>query len=203
MALIDADPDQNLIRLITPIAENWYVQVPNPKTKRIDHSVRVFPQDQWQVAVNGKYDIVIIDYSPVFDKNPLELIKKTDFFITPVSLSPLELGEKAEIFHRTQQQIRNINKNARVLALINNIPKDLIKDQKNLLMTLQTVAKNIIKEPLTCVIEPQKCAIRNSQLLANWGKAPNLAFIDFAGKCYPREDFLRLADFIENSEFNN
>lgn len=203
IALIDADPDQNLTRLVTPIAENWYIQVPNPKTKAIDCTVRIFPLSQWQEAINGKYEIIITDCSPTFDKNPMQLMQQTQFFVVPVQLSPLNLGEKADIFHRTQQYIRTINTDTQILALINDYPKDLTKDQKNLALTLKTVVNKIINEPRTHLINPQECAIRSSQLLANWGKAPNLAFINVAGKCHPREDFLKLADVIDNNEFNN
>lgn len=196
VAIIDAD--QNLDRIA---GIHGHVQVPNVRTKE-PHVLQVFNVEGWAQAEHGEYRIVITDCSPTFEKNPESLMNKTSVFISPVHLSPLNLGIHGEVFHRTYGAIRKANKDAHILALVNDYPRDLTRNQDQLMTTLRLVTRTIINDSLTSLIEPKECVIRSSQLLGNWGHKPDLAFIGQAGRCYPREDFLKLADYIEENIFS-
>lgn len=53
-------------------------------------------------------------------------------------------------------------------------------------------------------IDPKYASIRESRLLKNWGIEPDLSFKMFGGRCYPRDDFLNLADYLlEHIDINN
>lgn len=156
-------------------------------------------------------NIIICDCNPDFNNNPKELIAKFDYCIIPTSLNPLGINKNADVIKRTFDEIRSINKNAKLFVLINNYyPHGQNDEKKSRNERLNTILKSnferFIKKDSKCLyIDPiDDFAIRFSQSLWFWGfdtlieeQEPCLAFKKFAGISHPKADFISLAGYIE------
>lgn len=188
--IVDGDPEGNLYRLTGDTAI-----VPNTRLGK-SMAVSVSKMSDWSNNKDHDTSITIFDCSPALERNNLELLKKTESFIIPTWLkSPLQIGNRAEVLLRTINQIRKYNEAANIFILFNNY-SPLTRETKNRLR----IIKNIISDKTDnkCfVIDPEEeISIRYSKLLENWGSEPDLAFKSVAGRCYPREDFLELSEYL-------
>lgn len=198
VALLDIDPEYNL-HLLTN-ANN--LTIPNQKTGK-NHDLKVFKAQEWAEQHNNQYDVVIADCSPAFTLNPEKIMRETDIFICPVVLSPLSIGHNAEVLNRSYQQIRAINKNAKIFVLINNFKTELSSVTIRLMAVIRTLLTKVINDPNFQLIPTETVAIRESNLLKNFGESSKLEFLNVAGRCYPRQDFLALADYLLENEHLN
>jgi len=187
--IIDGDPEENLYRLT-----GKHAIVPNSRTGK-STTVNVCKMSDWDVNKENEGVITVIDCSPSFERNNADLLKKTASFIIPTSLSPLEVGNRAEVLLRTVEQIRACNAKASIFILINKYYKLSVKDRQRYLDVKKMIAD--LEDDKCCLIDPEKeVSIRESKILRNWGSEPDLAFKTIAGRCYPRDDFLQLTEFL-------
>ncbi|MGL5922519.1 MAG: restriction endonuclease, partial [Chroococcidiopsis sp.] len=151
--------------------------------------------------------IVICDCSPALERNPRELIEKFDYCIIPTTLNPLGINKHGIVIQDTVQKIRNINQAAHLFVLVNNFRDPGIRRFKILKESFLSVYKHISQndEKFHC-IDPEQVCIRTSDQLYYWGihilenpdnPSSELAFQLIGGKCYPRDDFISLVDYIE------
>lgn len=198
VALLDIDPECNL-HLLTRTGS---LVVPNQKTGN-NHEISVVKSFDWFSKGNKKYDIIVADCSPAFSLNPEKVISETDIFICPVMLSPLSIGFNAEVINRSYQQIRGINKKAKIFVLINSYKSNSSVMAVRLLVAIRVLLEKVINDPSFKLINPDDIAIRESALLKSFGETPKLEFLNVAGRCYPRQDFLALADYLLENEYIN
>ncbi len=198
IALLDIDPECNL-HLPTLSGS---LSVPNQKTGQ-NYEINVIKGHEWGQKSNQQYDVVVADCSPVFSLNPQDIMQETNIFICPVILSPLSVGHSAEVLNRSYQQIRAINKHARIFVLINAFKPEMSTIAVKLLFIIKTLIQKVISDPNFQLIYPEIVAIRESALLKNFGENPKLEFLNVAGRCYPRQDFLGLADYLLENEYLN
>ena len=187
--IVDGDPEANLYRLTGDTAI-----VPNTRLGK-SIAVNVSKMSDWSNNKDHDTSITIFDCSPAIERNNLELLKKTEIFIIPTWLkSPLQIGNRAEVLLRTINQIRKYNKTANIFILFNNY-SPLTTKTKNRLRTIKEIISN--ENDTKCfVIDPEEVSIRYSKLLESWGNEPDLAFESVGGRCYPREDFLKLSEYL-------
>lgn len=200
VALVDLDPEQNLQKLVGD-----GVFVPNPKG--VGTTIEVFDGRDWHEDSARDSKIVICDCSPALERNPVQLIEKFHYCIIPTTLNPLGINKHGKVILDTVQQIRQINRNAHLFVLVNNF-KDPGRQRLRLLKKtyLETYkAVSQIDDKFHC-IDPDDVCIRASDQLFYWGlhilenpenPSGRLAFDLIGGKCYPRDDFINLADYIE------
>lgn len=200
VALIDLDPQKNLTTLLGD-----GVMLPDAQNEP-GHTVTVYHIDEWDDA-NPPDDVrmVVCDCSPVFDKNPVNLIEKFSYCIIPTTLNPLGLNKNGYVIKNTLAEIRRANKDAHLFVLINNYFED------------ETIRSRVLKEeykryfaelseqdPRFYFIDPEEAAIRNSKQLFYWGYhvysggRPELAFTPIGGRCFPKADFLNLLNYLED-----
>ncbi|HEY9801327.1 MAG TPA: restriction endonuclease [Leptolyngbyaceae cyanobacterium] len=200
VALVDLDPEENLQKLVGD-----GVYVPNPKG--VGTSVQVFKADDWHEDSARDCQIVICDCSPALERNPKELIKRLNYCIIPTTLNPLGINKHGKVIQDTVKEIRQINQDANLFVLVNNFKDPGIKRLRLLKQVYFSAYEEISKtdNKFHC-IDPEEVCIRSSDLLYYWGihilenpvnPASRLAFDLIGGRCYPREDFINLADYIE------
>lgn len=200
VALVDLDPEQNLQKLV-----GESVFVPNPKG--VDTTIQVFDGKDWNEDAARDCQIVICDCSPALERNPPELIKRLDYCIIPTTFNPLGISKHGKVIQETVKQIREINNLAHLFVLVNNFKDPGIKRLRLLKEVYYNAYKEISKidNKFHC-IDPEEVCIRASDLLYYWGihilenpenPSSRLAFDLVGGRCYPREDFINLADYIE------
>lgn len=198
VALLDLDPECNL-HLLTSADS---LKIPNQKTGKT-YELKVFKEKEWLENSNNQYDLIITDCSPAFKLNPEKIMQETDIFICPVVLSPLSIGPNAEVLNRSYQQIRAINKNAKIFVLINNFKTEPSSISIRLTAVIKTLLNKVINDPNFQLIPTEVAAIRESNLLKHFGENSKLEFLNVAGRCYPRQDFLALADYLLENEYLN
>ncbi|MDF5716210.1 MAG: restriction endonuclease [Rhizonema sp. NSF051] len=200
VALVDLDPEQNLQRLVGD-----GVFVPNPKG--VGTSIEVFDGKDWHEEAARDSKIVICDCSPALERNPRQLIEKFHYCIIPTTLNPLGINKHGKVIKDTVKGIREINEQAHLFVLVNNF-KDPGARRLQLLKntyfeTYQEVRQT--DDKFHC-IDPEEVCIRASDLLYYWGihilenpenPSSKLAFDLIGGRCFPRDDFINLADYIE------
>lgn len=200
VALVDLDPEQNLQKLVGD-----GVFVPNPKG--IGTTIEVYDGKDWCEDSARDCKIVICDCSPALERNPKELVDKFDYCIIPTTLNPLGLNKHGKVIQDTVKKIREINKNAHLFVLANSFKDPGYKRFQLLKKVFLDTYKEISKtdDKFHC-IDPEKACIRASDQLYYWGihvlenpenPRSELAFNLIGGRCYPREDFINLADYIE------
>ncbi|WP_448274775.1 nucleotide-binding protein [Nostoc sp. DSM 114160] len=200
VALVDLDPEQNLQKLVGD-----GVFVPNPKG--VGTTIQVFDGNDWNEDAARDCQIVICDCSPALERNPSELVKRLDYCIIPTTFNPLGISKHGKVIQDTVKEIREINNLAHLFVLVNNFKDPGIKRLKLLKQVYSNAYKEISKvdKKFHC-IDPEEVCIRTSDLLYYWGihilenpenPASRLAFDLVGGRCYPREDFINLADYIE------
>ncbi len=200
VALVDLDPEQNLQKLV---GDGIYV----PKARSAGTSIEVYDARDWDENAARDCKIVICDCSPALERNPKELVERFDYCIIPTTLNPLGINKHGKVIQGTVKEIRGINKNAHLFVLINNFKDPGIKRLKLLKHAFLDTYKEISQadDKFHC-IDPEKVCIRTSDQLYYWGihilensenPSSELAFQLIGGKCYPRDDFINLADYIE------
>lgn len=187
--IIDGDPEENLYRLTGDNAT-----VPNSRTGQ-NSIIKVSKISDWNANTAQKESITVFDCSPAFERNSLDLLKKTESFIIPTSLSPLEVGNNAEVLLRTIEQIRECNTTASIFILLNKYYAQNKKDKKRY-QDIKIIISSL-KDNKCLLIDPEEdVSIRESRILRNWGAEPDLAFKTVAERCYPRDDFLKLTEYL-------
>ncbi|MCC5635972.1 AAA family ATPase [Nostoc sp. CHAB 5844] len=200
VALVDLDPEENLQKLVGD-----GVFVPNPKGAGTN--IQVFKADDWHEDSARDCQIVICDCSPALERNPPELVNRLNYCIIPTTLNPLGINKHGKVIQETVREIRQINKTAHLFVLVNNFKDPGVKRFRLLKQVYLSAYTEIRKtdNKFHC-IDPEEVCIRASDLLYYWGihilenpenPASRLAFDLIGGRCYPREDFINLADFIE------
>ncbi len=198
VALIDLDRQQNMKKLL---GEGVYL----PATKgELGSVISVLSHEDWDENDYKETKIVVCDCNPEFDANPAEFIKKFDYCLIPTTLNPLGINKNADVIKRTFDEIRSVNKNARLFVLINNLQPDEDNRNEFLSQILKTQFKQMReKDSLIHYIDPAETAIRFSKQLLYWGfhifenSKPQLAFRTVGRYSYPRMDFLKLVDYLE------
>lgn len=200
VALVDLDPEENLQKLV---GDGVYV----PNSKGVGTSVQVFKAEDWHEDSARDCQIVICDCSPALERNPKELVKRLNYCIIPTTLNPLGINKHGKVIQETVREIREINHDADLFVLINNFKDPGIRRLRLLKEVYSAAYEEISKtdKKFHC-IDPEEVCIRSSDLLYYWGihvlenpvnPASRLAFDLIGGRCYPREDFINLADYIE------
>ncbi len=201
IALVDLDPEQNLHKLVGD-----GVYVPNPGG--VGNTIEVFDGKDWHEDAARNCQIVICDCSPALERNPEEIIKKLNYCIIPTTLNPLGLSKHGRVIQETVRKIRGLNKDANLFVLVNNFkdprsPAKLKILKKAFFESYKTISQ--IDSKFDC-IDPEEVCIRASDQLYYWGlhlledpdnSRSELAFKLIGGRCYPRDDFINLADYIE------
>lgn len=201
VALVDLDPEENLQKLVGD-----GVYVPNPKG--VGTSVQVFKADDWHEDCARDCQIVICDCSPALERNPEKLLNRLNYCIIPTTLNPLGINKHGKVIQDTVKEIRQINQDANLFVLVNNFKDPGIKRLRLLKQVYFAAYEEISQtdKKFYC-IDPEEVCIRSSDLLYYWGihvlenpvnPASRLAFDLIGGRCYPREDFINLADYIES-----
>jgi chromosome partitioning protein len=122
----------------------------------------------------------------------------------PTTLNPLGINKNADVIKRTFNFIRRENHEASLMVLINNLHSEEEKRNRLLNQVLKTQFKQIAERDGNChYIDPSEVAIRFSKQLMYWGfhlfdeTKPSLAFRTIGRYSYPRMDFLKLVDYLE------
>jgi chromosome partitioning protein len=199
VALIDLDPQKNLTTLL-----DEGVSLPGAKGQP-GHQVRIFNIEKWDdFSPPDEIKMVVCDCSPVFEENPIELIKKFSYCLIPTTLNPLGLSKNGFVIKNTLKAIRSVNRDAHIFVLINNYFKDEAQKAQVLKEEYKKYfAKLSEHEEHFHFIDPDEASIRNSRQLFYWGyhiysgEKPELAFTPIGGKCTPKADFLNLLDYLE------
>lgn len=187
--IIDGDPEENLYRLT-----GKSTIVPNSRTGK-NTTINVSKVSDWDSTAPHKESITVFDCSPAFERNSLDLLKKTESFIIPTSLSPLDIGNKAEVLLRTIEQIRECNTKASIFIILNKYYAKNKRDQQRY-KDIKIIISNL-KDGKCLLIDPEEeVSIRESRILRNWGSESDLGFKTVAGRCYPRDDFLKLTEYL-------
>lgn len=200
VALVDLDPEQNLQKLVGD-----GIFVPNPRG--MGTTIEVFDGRDWHEDSARDCKIVICDCSPAIERNPTNLVEKFHYCIIPTTLNPLGINKHGKVIRDTVTEIRHINKNAHLFVLVNNFKNPGSQKLSLLRKVYFETYKDILKtdEKFHC-IDPKEVCIRTSEQLYYWGihilenpenPSSRLAFDLIGGKCYPRDDFISLADYIE------
>ena len=206
--LLDLDPDRNLRKLFSQDVndEDASIFIPPLEQNETGTTVTVLNADEWQPEDYPDIKIVICDCSPVLTENPQFLVEKFDYCIIPTTLNPLGVSKHGDVIVRTFKHIRQLNSKTEMFTLINNYhsSKDFAKKNEVLRDHLQISLSQYIANDSKCkFIDPDAAKVRYSKSLLYWGyhivegTKPQLAFNKIGGRCYPRTDFLQLAEYLE------
>lgn len=201
IALVDLDPEQNLQKLV---GDGVFVPIPNG----IGTTITVFDGQDWHEDAARDCQIVICDCSPALERNPEELVQKFDYCIIPTTLNPLGINKHGKVIEGTVKEIRTINEKAHLFVIVNNFKQPGTNHLRILKKAFFDAYKKISKtdDKFHC-IDPEEVCIRASDQLYYWGihllenpddSPSELAFKLIGGKCHPREDFIKLSDYIES-----
>lgn len=197
VSLVDLDHQRNLSKLLGDS-----VTMP-PADGYRGATIDVGDANTWnQGKKRTKY--VVCDCNPEFDANPIDFVKRFDYCIVPTNLSPLGINKNADVIVRTFELIRKVNDSAHLFVLLNGVQAE--ERKRN------AVLNKVLKEQLTSIadrdkrchyIDPSDVAIRFSKQLLYWGyhlfdgTPPTLGFKRYGKSSYPRMDFLKLVDYLE------
>lgn len=206
--LLDLDPDRNLRKLFSQDIddEDASIFIPPINLNETGTTITVLNSNEWNPKDYPDTKIIICDCSPVLTENPKSLVEKFDYCIIPTTLNPLGVSKHGDVIIRTFKHIRKLNSQAEMFALINNYHsgQDFAKKNQVLRHHLQeNLSKYTSSDPKCKLIDPDAAKIRYSKSLLYWGyhivegTKPQLAFNKVGGKCYPRTDFLQLAEYLE------
>ncbi|MBP5972328.1 AAA family ATPase [Brasilonema sp. CT11] len=200
VALVDLDPEQNLQKLVGD-----GVFVPNARGRGT--TIEVFDGRDWHEDSARDCRIVICDCSPALERNPTNLLEKLHYCIIPTTLNPLGLNKHGQVIRDTVTEIRHINKKAHLFVLVNNFKNPGYQKLSLLRKVYLDTYKDILtRDDKFHCIDPEEVCIRASEQLYYWGihilenpenPSSKLAFDLIGGRCYPRDDFISLADYIE------
>jgi len=186
--IIDGDPELNLHRVTGGVAI-----APNIRSGK-DSIIKVSKEADWKEEDDRGSAVTILDCSPALERNNVALLKKTASFIIPTSISPLEIGNNAEVLIRSVEQIRKYNTKASIFMLMNKYSKFKQSEIQRFNNVKQFIEE--IDDKKVFLLSPDLVNIRESQLLKTWGEKPDLSFRTVGGRCYPRDDFLTLSEFL-------
>lgn len=199
VVLVDLDRQSNLRKLL---GGEVYLPQTNGAT---GSNITVLNHSEWNDEANKENKIVICDCNPEFSSNPLDFIRKFDYCLVPTTLNPLGINKNADVIKRTFLEIRRVNQKAELFVLINNYHSDEATRNVTLNSMLREQFRTLTDNDPKChYIDPENVAIRFSKHLWYWGyhlvdnASPQLAFRSIGGKSYPRTDFLKLVDYLEN-----
>ena len=209
VALLDLDPQKNLAKLFARDKE----EQPSIFVKSVHKGqegtvITVFDYEEWLEGERAE-KVVICDCNPTLEENPEELIRELDYVLIPTTLNPMGVGRKSDVIDRTFNAIRKTNNKAEMFVLVNLMTYD--KRYRQRLHLLFDALKKKLDSRLTPeqgmhLIDPfEQCSIRRSDSLCYWGmhivtgEPPTLALNSQANSAV-RNDFLALADFLENHE---
>ncbi len=197
--LIDLDRQSNLRKLLGD-----GVYLPGSKGN-VGATITVLNHDEWHEADYPDVKVVICDCSPEYDANPEEFIKQFTYCIIPTTLNPLGINKNADVIKRTFKALRKANSTAELFVLINNYHGDEDKRNEVLNDILKAELQELAADDPKChYIDPETVAIRFSKQLLYWGyhlvekSKPQLAFREIAGRSFPKADFLKLLDYLED-----
>ncbi len=197
VALIDLDPQKNLNTLLP---EGVFLKGNSAKP---GHTISVFYHGEWDSNESDE-KIIVCDCSPDFNSNPVEIMKKLNYCIIPTTLNPLGVNKNGHVITSTIDKIRSINKDAFLFVLINNYFDDDTQKSNVLKREYKKIFDSLEKmDDKFKFIDPDECSIKNSKMLFYWGyhlytgNLGELAFSPVGGKCAPKENFLRLVNFLE------
>ncbi len=209
--LLDLDPDKNLRKLFLHADEDEMdaasLYVPPRRRGSIGANITVLNHDEWDEKNYKDIKIVICDCSPVLSENPQELIKKFDYCIIPVTLNPLGIAKNGDVAIRTFQHVREVNDKAEMFVVLNAYDSSQTMAAKSRIIfshLKNKINEYAINDPKCKLVNPQDAKIRYSRALLYWGyhvidgSEPKLAFNEIAGISHPRDDFLQLAEYLEN-----
>ncbi len=199
VALIDLDPQHHL-NILLP--EGIYLP---RKPPNLGSTINVFNYDEYDPSFKERF--VICDCSPDFQNNPPAIMEKLNYCIIPTMLNPLGLNKNGHVIVSTLEKIRSLNKNAQLMVLINSLYNEKTTELIRVLkQEYQKLFKKLeAKDKRFKFIDPEECAIRFSKQLFYWGShiymggESELAFKTIGGRCLPKEDFLRLVEYLEES----
>jgi chromosome partitioning protein len=199
VALIDLDPQQHLNQLLP---EGIYIPKQPP---HLGGTINVFHYEEYDTSFKERF--VICDCSPELNNNPPEIVEKFNYCLVPTTLNPLGINKNGHVITSTFENLRNLNSEAYLFVLINNF---LPAQKSQIIRILKREYQKIFRELETederfRFIPPEECAIRYSQQLFYWGShlymdiETELAFQTNGGRCLPKEDFLRLVEYLEET----
>lgn len=149
--------------------------------------------------------IIICDCAPDPDSNPVEIVRKFDYCIIPIMLTPLGISKNCSIVNQTCAAIGKHNGHAKTFIVINNLVGKGGQVGEKLNYTLKRFLIDGLNFIGNChYIDPYKnFAIHHSQALMNWGfetvtgdGPPQLGFTK-NGTTQSKKEFLCLAEYIQ------
>ncbi len=199
VSLVDLDHQQNLSKLL---GKGVYLP---PIGDHRGSRIEVGDANTWRQGTQKRTKYAVFDCNPEFDANPVEFLRRFDYCIVPTNLSPLGINKNADVIKRTFDLIRKENKTAHLFVLLNGVQAEEAKRNRILNEVLKTQFKEFSARDNKChYIDPSHVAIRFSKQLLYWGfhlfdgGPPTLGFRTFGRYSYPRMDFLKLVDYLEN-----
>ncbi len=206
--LLDLDPERNLRKLFSQDVdgEDASIFVPPINDREPGTTITVLNHDEWTPEDYPDTKIIICDCSPVLNQNPQSLVEKFDYCLIPTTLNPLGVSKNCDVIIRTFEHIRELNSQVEMFALINNYHADKSFAKRNQMLKhhlKKSLAKYTSVDSKCKLIDPDAANIRYSTSLLYWGyhivegTEPQLAFKPHGGRCYPRSDFLQLAEYLE------
>lgn len=209
--LVDLDPDRNLRKLFiedqSADDETASLYVPAHRKGFIGSTITVLNAEEWDEHAYPEIKVVICDCSPVLSENPARFVRRFDYCLIPTTLNPLGIAKNGDVITRTFRHIREANRKADLLVLINcyNDDGSFVRRNRLLLTALdQTISAYRKEDPNCQLIHPLDAKIRRNDNLLYWGfhivdgTKPRLAFNEILGRSVPRTDFLQLAEYLEN-----
>jgi chromosome partitioning protein len=208
VTLLDLDPDQNLRKLFQRDPRDpdgdASLYVPPRRHGLEGATITVLPHHQWHEDENRAARLVICDCSPVLHENPEELIRRFDYVIVPTTLNPLGISKHSDVIVRTFQHLRGLNEKAEMFVILNNYYSDKKRNTVLFQLLKRDLAPVLHRDRKCHLVAPRAVRIRYSVSLFYWGyhivegTLPELAFNEYGGRSHPREDFLALAEYLEN-----
>jgi len=195
VALVDLDPQKNLSSLIAKKAIHY---------RSKGSFISVYTKEDWTSPKEPNF--VLYDFSPDFESNPKEIIKKMDYLIIPYNLSPLSLGVDGVVLKKSIQNIRSINPDAYLITILNNnVPPEAISSRIDIILRVisQKVFKPLKSRKNIYFIDPKELTIPFNKALYHWGlqalKGERVSFVfGSKGTTELRTEFSKLVDVIIN-----
>jgi chromosome partitioning protein len=188
-ALVDCDPEHHLTKLLDPdILEKGEGE--GIILDETEKPLICYTKEKWKEEEQNIYPVVIYDCAPSKESNDPSIFKNSDFCIIPINLCPLGVGKNIDVIKDTFQYLQKINPKIQCLVLINN----RLNREHKVAIELKEKLINEVQKYGAHLIEPD---IRHSEQLYYWGaESRKLAFKEIAGKCYPKQDFTILAEWL-------
>ncbi len=150
--------------------------------------------------------VIICDCNPSTDANPAPMIRKFNYCIIPLMLTPLGINKNSAVVNETCATINKENPHAKIFILINNLmTKEKSKSEKLNNYLKHTLELTLKDRSRYFYIDPFKdFAIRHHPALMYWGfdtvvegRGEQPLGFTSGGNTAPKEDFLQLAEYIQ------